>query len=368
MSTTNIKHIISRYQTACGDNIVVYQFFDSEPKVMEIEFKKHFQEYRINFEFYDARYHFEYLQWCLNYTNYVVPVIGHAKSNVKKDAPRIKSIGVQCFVPELTEEPLQRKYTSNFVHPNDTHSNLFSCVTTDDLTRHMNKKTGCGVQTHTNDRDREPYIMIDDARVKCNACEKVMTKLNISRHNQICKGVPTNTCEYCFKYFYSLQGKCNHRKICKQNPANIPPITRPTIIQNINKIPNKFGNEDMSYLECRKEVDERYAPALACFSDTLDLVFFNSDHPENQTIRKTNKKSDLIELRINQDDWEPTESKVAIPKIKTKLESLLNVNTSVHVLKCMYCMFLNTNFKDMLHSKTQRGPISEQRILERHTK
>lgn len=99
------------------------------------------------------------------------------------------------------------------------------------------------------------------------------------------------------KSFSSLQGKCNHRKICKQNPSNIPSSIQPTIITN------KFGNEDLSYIEDRKEVDERYAPALACFSDTMDLTFFNSDHPENQTVRKSNKKSDLIELRVNQDDY-----------------------------------------------------------------
>ena len=275
---------------------------------------------------------------------------------------------------------------------------MFSCqqcgYTTDvksNFTRHMKRKTGCGLQNvhsglqnvHSGSQNvhsglqnvhsglqilhDDRFSFVDESRVKCTHCTKIMTKLNMSRHIKICKGVPTNTCEYCFNKFTSLQAKCNHRKRCGQNPDNTPPTIQPTIINNnitnhitnhITNITIKFGNEDMSYIEGLKEVDERYTPVLACFSDTLDLAFFNSDHPENQTVRKTNKKSDLIELRVNQDDWAPTESKVAIPKIKLKLEALLNIPIDSELR--------NTNFKDMLHSKTQRGPRSEERILERH--
>ena len=292
---------------------------------------------------------------------------------------------------------------------------MFSCqqygYTTDvksNLARHMKRKTGCcGVNANlptvnanlptvnanlptvnanlptvnanlptvnanlrpANDHNNQ-YITLEDDRVRCVNCDKELLRRNFRSHAHICKGVPKSTCRFCLKCFSFSSALSRHQNICKQNPANIPPSIQQTIVQNINNITNnnitnnitnitiKFGNEDMSYIEGRKEVDERYAPALACFSDTLDLAFFNSDHPENQTVRKTNKKSDLIELRVNQDDWAPTESKVAIPKIKTKLASLLNVPID--------CEMRNTNFKDMLHSKTQRGPISEEHILERH--
>ena len=51
MSTTNIKHIISRYATGCGNNITVFQFLDHDPKHMETLFKKQFEPQNVELSF-----------------------------------------------------------------------------------------------------------------------------------------------------------------------------------------------------------------------------------------------------------------------------------------------------------------------------
>lgn len=101
MSTTNIKHIISRYATGCGYNIIVHQFLDSEPRVMESKFKEFFKNHHIQLEFYDATRYHDYIHWCINYTK-SSPIVGYGKlrcvSNVET-----KSVGTQCDdVPPMT--------------------------------------------------------------------------------------------------------------------------------------------------------------------------------------------------------------------------------------------------------------------------
>ena len=57
----------------------------------------------------------------------------------------------------------------------------------------------------------------------------------------------------------------------------------------------KFGRENVDYL-LNDEVDPRYENVKCSVKDCLDLAHFNKDH-QNQTVRKLNKKSDLMEFR-----------------------------------------------------------------------
>lgn len=108
----------------------------------------------------------------------------------------------------------------------------------------------------------------------------------------------------------------------------------------------------------RREVDERYDLMARCFSDALDFVFFNQSFPTNQQVRKTIKKSDLVEFRISAHDWDPVESKNALPRIQHMLETVLNVQyTEIPKL---------STFKDLLYRKTKRGSITESQILEKY--
>jgi hypothetical protein len=124
-----------------------------------------------------------------------------------------------------------------------------------------------------------------------------------------------------------------------------------------NNICIRFGNENLEYIKQMREIDERVDMVIQCLSDVVDYVYFNADHPENQTVRKTHKKTDLIETRLNNDEWEQDESHVVIRKIKETLEKAMNVK---------YDMMKPSSFKEFLYKKTLRGPKSEEHILEKY--
>lgn len=106
-----------------------------------------------------------------------------------------------------------------------------------------------------------------------------------------------------------------------------------------------------------EKVDERYSLAASSFSDALDLLYFNADHPENQTVRKHNKKSDLIELRLRDGTWETVGSKEAVSRLKENTERALNT---------AFLEIKHTTLKDLLYAKTKRNTRSEESILEKH--
>ena len=208
------------------------------------------------------------------------------------------------------------------------------------------------------------YIVVDSKNVTCTHCHKRLLKSNVSRHLKRCKGVPTNTCVHCNKSFSTRHGKNNHSRTCRQEQkVTVNSHNTVTNSHNItthnqtNNITIRFGNEDLLYLQSKREIDDRIDMVAQCLSDVLDLVYFNSDHPENQTIRKTNKKTDLIETRVSKNEWDHEESRLVIPKIKAKLETVLNVK----------CDMMNASvFKDTLYLKSARGLKSEEHILEKY--
>lgn len=220
--------------------------------------------------------------------------------------------------------------------------------------RHLSRQTPCPLKVNkpASIMDEFDPILETENKVSCKKCQKVVSKRQCKSHSEICKGVPKNTCEFCTKSFTSYQGKSKHRKICKQNPVNSPPTTTEnnnreqttntqtinihnnqhhvnshnTTINNNNVYNIRFGNEDMEYLKTRMEMDERYSKALESFSTILDLVYFNASHPNNQTVRKTNKKSDLIELRDRDNLWNHEQARTALPKIVQNTNRLLSSN------------------------------------------
>ena len=221
------------------------------------------------------------------------------------------------------------------------------------------QSNSCSIQNNCN-----PYTIIDDTRIKCNCCEKILTKIKFNRHKTTCKGVPKNTCIYCKKYFNSQQNHSRHQKICKLNPINmeikVPASTSTTeaptsniatqIVNNYyvnNSINNStvnstvdnsstnnnntvnnnntitftsFGRENLEHLTSQVMIDPRLNNIRKCYRDTVDLSHFNADHPENQTVRKTNLKSNLIEFRTHQNKWEYESDKAGFRKIRKNLE------------------------------------------------
>ena len=134
------------------------------------------------------------------------------------------------------------------------------------------------------------YEVVDETRVKCTKCDVTMLRGCKNRHNARCKGAPLDCCKYCVQQCSSSSNKCRHQKTCKLNPANVlsPSPTVPIV--------NDFGNENVSHL-CNAE-----EPLPNDVESLIRLVYFDKDHPENQTIRKLIKNSVYVEIRQN-NEW-----------------------------------------------------------------
>lgn len=65
------------------------------------------------------------------------------------------------------------------------------------------------------------YTYLENLKVQCNLCTKMMNKCHIFKHKLVCKKVPPNTCMYCKRVFNKRQAKSQHQKICKWNPMNM---------------------------------------------------------------------------------------------------------------------------------------------------
>jgi len=253
--------------------------------------------------------------------------------------------------------------------------------------KHLNRKSKCvstidtqyDIQTIT----ETSYRMIDETHVQCNQCLKELTKSNFARHLKTCKGVPKNTCMYCKRLFNTPSVLCRHKKTCKMNPVNMPPpppppqpepsseqynvqnnyINNNTNNQNNLNVTNNFnfnfGEENVKYILDHE--DPRYASASKSLKDTVDLVHFNENHPENQTVRKLNKKSDLMEFRTKtasgEDRWEQHDCSTGIPRLRSNLETKLNTKFEDDEA------ISNPTLKELLYHKSKRGNVPEEDIL-----
>ncbi len=176
-------------------------------------------------------------------------------------------------------------------------------------------------------------ITAENKKHFCQACQKCFINLySLKRHQKICKGVSNNLeCHHCHKVFTKQQAKSKHIKICKvkngkelalQALQNIPltnNITNNTQTnnqmnhqtniyiqssrppyqrrepynyknENVENITD-FGNENMSYIS----EEDKEQIALACnIKKMIDLVHFNSLHPENHNVRENDNYSYIV--------------------------------------------------------------------------
>jgi len=264
------------------------------------------------------------------------------------------------------------------------------------------------------------FSTIDDTHVMCMVCKKQLLKRSSKTHS--CRGAPVNTCVFCKKQFNHSSNLAIHKKRCKQNPVNKPTPTDTsthtpetngsTIINNnttinnntvINVINIQFGNENIQELLLKAEHDERFL-ALSTklrekqnirieidelvaskdkydsyrhhelvlqekhntdelFHVLMDLVYFNEDIPQNHTIRKTNKKSDMIEIRDNE-LWNPMPTNSVVKTILNPICKLAQGMADVPEDMFATKKYTKQNFNEIMYSKTQRGYLNEQRILQ----
>jgi succinate dehydrogenase flavin-adding protein (antitoxin of CptAB toxin-antitoxin module) len=89
----------------------------------------------------------------------------------------------------------------------------------------------------------------------------------------------------------------------------------------------------------------------------MGLVHFNADHPENQTVRKTNKKSDLMEFR-SEHGWEPETCATGIPRMRNNLEHMLNTKFDDKLT--------DPTLRELLYHNSKRGALNEDVLLAKY--
>jgi hypothetical protein len=127
-----------------------------------------------------------------------------------------------------------------------------------------------------------------------------------------------------------------------------------THIQNNNtNIILNFGNEDISKL--LSSTDPRLPIAFKSITNTVDLVHFNQDFPENQTIRKLVKKDNLMELHRN-NRWDTVLCSAGLVMVRDSICKKLNGQSFTDNLSF-------SEFRDSLYAKSKRGNVSTEDVL-----
>ena len=142
--------------------------------------------------------------------------------------------------------------------------------------RHCNRKTECGSKktinmsknvTHSAENTTNPTGNITSPAEnttnpvenvthpgKCPRCERMISKKHIKKHNEICKGVPKNTCGVCFRIFTTQSSHSRHQKNCKKKKDMNTNSEGPSSVI-INK--EQIEQTDMLLERLQKGNDER---------------------------------------------------------------------------------------------------------------
>ena len=184
------------------------------------------------------------------------------------------------------------------------------------------------------------------------------------------------TCEYCLRTYTRRDNLTKHLKNCKKKKENenekdkrIEELIKNqremkeiveklllekgnTITNNTNNITNNiininnYGDEDTKYitsdyiLKLLKNKPAKVIPEL------IKYTHFNTEHPENQNIKITNKKDSYIKVRKN-DKWELQDKDATITDLidrqqihlmdedlEKKIEKVCNSSEKVNIERC----------------------------------
>jgi hypothetical protein len=218
----------------------------------------------------------------------------------------------------------------------------------------------------------------------CDECQKVVLRHNYRRHVRACKGVRVDQCMFCRKVFSTRSGKSRHQKLCEQQHdttrnrernESVHVVCPPNIVNNINitnvvnnhihqqqnvqNITIQFGNEHVSHL--LKDQTPEIQKAIRSIVDSIDLVHFNKDCPENQTVRKLNKKSNMMEFKTGDDRWEHECCKTGIPKLRHNLKERLNILFEDNN------RFTDPDLRELLYYKSIRGCVDASEVLTKYS-
>ena len=185
---------------------------------------------------------------------------------------------------------------------------------------------------------------------KCTKChETFKRKFNLDRHLKICNGVNNLTCHICLKTFKHRNSKYKHLKnvICTRP---LQPEQQPTERTTVNNITNNnnnndhstnshnshsfnntncnnvtilaFGKENYSHLIENHELMKKFINDREYgLMDCLKLIHYNDEVPENQNIKKNNRKDDFVDI-YDGSTWKLRMVDFACSQILTSLEKL----------------------------------------------
>ena len=142
------------------------------------------------------------------------------------------------------------------------------------------------------------------------------------------------------------------------NNINITNVVNNNVIQQHNNITIQFGNENVSHL--LEDQSPEIQRAIRSIVDSIDLVHFNKDNPENHTVRKLNKKSNMMEFKTGDDRWEHECCKTGIPKLRHNLKERLNVLFDDNT------RFTDPDIRELLYYKSIRGCVDASEILSKY--
>lgn len=140
----------------------------------------------------------------------------------------------------------------------------------------------------------------------------------------------TRTCQHCRKTFRSQQYLDQHSDSCilskfqsklDEQTIEIEKLkSRPPINQiNVQITINNFGSEDRSHIS--RDLLQHCIDSMKVFP-LIDHIYFNSDHPENHTMKLKSEKRERLLICMNS-SWIEVDMKATIDSIMLKENNAL---------------------------------------------
>ena len=180
-------------------------------------------------------------------------------------------------------------------------------------------------------------VMGHNLKHTCTKCHKPFLRaIDCKKHILKCDGLDKRQCKICLRIFATRQSKHEHIKYVKCLPVKQVVINNTTINDNSTNITNNnnqqyitnnirlcFGNEMLEKL-CKedgymKRIEEYVKLLKYALPKALEDVYFNENHPNNQTIKKDRRNDNLVSIHVGENRWE---KRYAKDMITTTLEKL----------------------------------------------
>lgn len=137
----------------------------------------------------------------------------------------------------------------------------------------------------------------------CELCDRTLQLSSIKKNGHRCK---FRRCQHCQAPFNSTV----KRDLCYHSSGLC-----------VVKV-NRWGEESLSHVDLK---DPRVVVAIRDdLMNALDIVYFDGKHPENRTLRKTNRSNDVLELYV--DGWTINSFKQKLGEVKRVLARQLRVD------------------------------------------